>query len=109
MSTIEQTNAHGLGCPSSGEGHTRSSSQQPPPSACREEITCSAEEIGRKPQGPDAANASGLAAALLDWLTVTDATIAAMAQGCEALLDPVGSMGPHTDRTGCRRMRIPLG
>ncbi len=62
-----------------------------------------------------AARAAGLSAAMIDRLTVTDATLAAMAQGlCEVARqpDPVGSCGPSRMRPNgltVTRMRIPLG
>jgi len=63
----------------------------------------------------DAARAAGLSAAMIDRLTIKDATLAAMAQGLRevALLpDPVGSLGPARVRPNglqVARMRIPLG
>jgi len=63
----------------------------------------------------EAARASGLSAAMIDRLTVQDATLSAMAQGLREvarLPDPVGSLGPAWIRpTGLQvaRMRIPLG
>ena len=57
----------------------------------------------------------GLSAAMIDRLTITDATIAAMIQGLNEVAqqaDPVGSMGPNSLRPNglqVARMRIPLG
>jgi glutamate-5-semialdehyde dehydrogenase len=62
-----------------------------------------------------AARAAGLAGALIDRLTVTDETIAAMAGGLHEVArqpDPVGSCGPSQVRPNglaVARMRIPLG
>ncbi len=63
----------------------------------------------------DAARASGLSEAMIDRLTITDATLSAMAQGLREvarLPDPVGSQGPAWTRPNglqVARMRIPLG
>jgi len=63
----------------------------------------------------DAARAAGLSAAMIDRLTIKDATLAAMAQGLREvaqLPDPVGSLGPAWVRPNglqVARMRIPLG
>jgi glutamate-5-semialdehyde dehydrogenase len=63
----------------------------------------------------EAARASGLTEAMIDRLTLKDATIAAMAQGLREVAqqpDPIGSLGPVVIRpNGLRvgRMRIPLG
>jgi glutamate-5-semialdehyde dehydrogenase len=62
-----------------------------------------------------AARATGLSPAMIDRLTVSPATITAMAAGLEAvadLPDPVGSCGPSRMRPNglqIARMRIPLG
>ena len=62
-----------------------------------------------------AARAAGLSAAMIDRLTLKDATFAAMAQGLREVAqqpDPVGSMGPVSIRPNglqVGRMRIPLG
>jgi glutamate-5-semialdehyde dehydrogenase len=62
-----------------------------------------------------AARAAGLSAAMIDRLTLKDATLAAMAQGLREVAqqpDPVGSMGPIAIRPNglqVARMRIPLG
>jgi len=63
----------------------------------------------------EAARAAGLSAAMIDRLTIKDATLAAMAQGLREvaqLPDPVGSLGPAWVRPNglqVARMRIPLG
>ncbi|MDT8377481.1 MAG: glutamate-5-semialdehyde dehydrogenase [Desulfotignum sp.] len=63
----------------------------------------------------DAAGISGLSAALIDRLTITDSTIAAMAAGLEfvaGLDDPVGTLSDSSIRPNgleTARMRIPLG
>ena len=63
----------------------------------------------------DAARASGLAAAMLDRLTLSDKAIATMAEGLEqivALPDPIGEIGNMKYRpTGIQvgQMRVPLG
>jgi glutamate-5-semialdehyde dehydrogenase len=63
----------------------------------------------------DAARAAGFSAAMIDRLTIKDATLAAMAQGLREvaqLPDPVGSLGPARIRPNglqVARMRIPLG
>jgi glutamate-5-semialdehyde dehydrogenase len=63
----------------------------------------------------EAGRRSGLSAALLDRLTLTDARIAAMAQGVRdvaALPDPVGEIAhlvPRPNGLRVGRMRIPLG
>jgi len=63
----------------------------------------------------EAARATGLSAAMIDRLTIKDATLAAMAQGLREvaqLPDPVGSLGPAWIRPNglqVARMRIPLG
>jgi len=63
----------------------------------------------------EAARAAGLSAAMIDRLTIKDATLAAMAQGLREvaqLPDPVGSLGPASIRPNglqVARMRIPLG
>jgi glutamate-5-semialdehyde dehydrogenase len=81
-----------------------------------EEIAGAADEIkAANRRDLDAAKASGLAPAMIDRLTLTDAAIAAMAQGLREvaqLPDPVGSMGPsYTRPNGLQvaRMRVPLG
>ncbi len=62
-----------------------------------------------------AAEQMGLSAAMIDRLTVTDATISAMVTGLNevvALHDPVGTIGPTSIRPNglqVARMRIPLG
>jgi glutamate-5-semialdehyde dehydrogenase len=62
-----------------------------------------------------AAREHGLSAAMIDRLTLTDAGLAAMAQGVRTvaeLADPVGSLGPAWVRPNglqIARMRIPLG
>jgi glutamate-5-semialdehyde dehydrogenase len=62
-----------------------------------------------------AARSAGLAPALIDRLTITDGTIAAMASGLRevaGLPDPVGSLGPSRVRPNgleIARMRIALG
>jgi glutamate-5-semialdehyde dehydrogenase len=82
-----------------------------------------AEEIARRAETIKAENrkdlaaarAAGLSTAMIDRLTVKDATLAAMAQGLRAvaeLPDPVGSLGPAWIRPNglqVARMRIPLG
>jgi glutamate-5-semialdehyde dehydrogenase len=61
------------------------------------------------------AKASGLSAAMIDRLTISDATIASMAKGLRevaALDDPVGAMSSTWQRPNqlqVSRMRIPLG
>ena len=63
----------------------------------------------------DAAEQAGLSAAMLDRLTIADATISAMVTGLNevvGLADPVGTMGPTWIRPNglqVSRMRIPLG
>jgi glutamate-5-semialdehyde dehydrogenase len=63
----------------------------------------------------EAAHAAGLSAAMIDRLTIKDATLAAMSQGLREvarLPDPVGSLGPAWIRPNglqVARMRIPLG
>jgi glutamate-5-semialdehyde dehydrogenase len=81
-----------------------------------EEITRRADTIETENRKDlTAARAAGLSAAMIDRLTVDGRTLAAMAQGLEAvaeLPDPVGSLGPVDIRpNGLRvaRMRIPLG
>ena len=62
-----------------------------------------------------AARQRGLPAPMIDRLTLTDATLAAMAHGVRevaGLADPVGSLGPARVRPNglqIARMRIPLG
>ncbi len=62
-----------------------------------------------------AAEQAGLSAAMIDRLTIADATISAMAAGLNEvarLADPVGTMGPTWIRPNglqVARMRIPLG
>ena len=62
-----------------------------------------------------AARSAGLAAAMIDRLSINDLTVAAMAQGLREvaqLPDPVGSLGPAWTRPNglqVARMRIPLG
>jgi glutamate-5-semialdehyde dehydrogenase len=119
MSTIEQTITH----------MARAARQAAKAMACcassqkasvlqrmAEEITRTAVEIkAENRRDLDAAKASGLPAALIDRLTITDATVAAMAQGLREvaqLPDPVGSLGPSSTRPNglqVARMRIPLG
>ncbi len=66
-------------------------------------------------QDLDAARANGLAAALLDRLTLSDKTIATMAEGLEqiaGLADPIGEISNMKYRpTGIQvgQMRVPLG
>jgi glutamate-5-semialdehyde dehydrogenase len=66
-------------------------------------------------QDLDAAREHGLTAALLDRLTLSDRTLALMAEGLRqvaALPDPVGSIGPTSVRPNGMRvaqMRVPLG
>jgi glutamate-5-semialdehyde dehydrogenase len=81
-----------------------------------EEITRRADTIeAENRKDLAAARAAGLSAAMIDRLTVDGRTLAAMAQGLNAvaeLPDPVGSLGPADIRpNGLRvaRMRIPLG
>ena len=63
----------------------------------------------------EAAREAGLSAAMIDRLTIKDATLAAMARGLREvaqLPDPVGSLGPAWIRPNglqVARMRIPLG
>ena len=63
----------------------------------------------------DAARASGLAAAMLDRLTLSDKAIATMAEGLEQIVslpDPIGEIGNMKYRpTGIQvgQMRVPLG
>src|SRR5512143_4355563 len=119
MSTIEQTIAcMARAARQAARAMARSTSRQKASVLQRmaEEIIRSAEEIkAENRRDLDAAKAGGLAAALIDRLTITDATIAAMAQGLREvaqLPDPVGSMGPaYTRPNGLQvaRMRIPLG
>jgi glutamate-5-semialdehyde dehydrogenase len=82
-----------------------------------------AEEITRRADDLKAANrkdllaarAGGLSAAMIDRLTLTDATVAAMARGLREVAqqpDPVGSTGPACARPNglqVARMRVPLG
>ena len=66
-------------------------------------------------QDLEAAQANGLAAALLDRLTLSDQAIATMAEGLEqivALADPIGEISNMKYRpTGIQvgQMRVPLG
>src|SRR5512143_2179767 len=119
MSTIEQTIAcmaraarQAARAMASSSTHRKNAALQ----RMTEEIIRAADEIkAENRRDLDAAKAGGLAAALIDRLTITDATIAAMAQGLREvaqLPDPVGSMGPaYTRPNGLQvaRMRIPLG
>ncbi len=81
-----------------------------------EEITRRADDLkAENRKDLQAAKASGLPAAMMDRLTLTDAAIAAMAQGLREVAqqpDPVGSTGPVCTRPNglqVARMRIPLG
>ena len=81
-----------------------------------EEITRRADDLkAENRKDLQAAKANGLPAAMMDRLTLTDATIAAMAQGLREVAqqpDPVGSTGPVCTRPNglqVARMRIPLG
>jgi glutamate-5-semialdehyde dehydrogenase len=81
-----------------------------------EEITRRADDLkAENRRDLQAAKASGLPAAMIDRLTLTDAAIAAMAQGLREVAqqpDPVGSTGPVCTRPNglqVARMRIPLG
>jgi glutamate-5-semialdehyde dehydrogenase len=81
-----------------------------------EEITRRADDLkAENRKDLQAAKAGGLPAAMIDRLTLTDATIAAMAQGLREVAqqpDPVGSTGPVRTRPNglqVARMRIPLG
>jgi len=81
-----------------------------------EEITRRADDLkAENRKDLQAAKAGGLSAALIDRLTLTDTTIAAMAQGLREVAqqpDPVGSTGPVCTRPNglqVARMRIPLG
>ena len=81
-----------------------------------EEITRRADDLkAENRKDLQAAKAGGLSAAMIDRLTLTDATIAAMAQGLREVAqqpDPVGSTGPVRTRPNglqVARMRIPLG
>ena len=81
-----------------------------------EEITRRADDLkAENRKDLQAAKAGGLSAALIDRLTLTDTTIAAMAQGLREVAqqpDPVGSTGPGCTRPNglqVARMRIPLG
>ncbi|MEJ5359349.1 MAG: glutamate-5-semialdehyde dehydrogenase [Desulfobacterales bacterium] len=66
-------------------------------------------------QDVEAARAAGLAPALIDRLTLSDAVFSAMARGLTEVArapDPVGRLGPEVVRPNglrVRRMRIPLG
>jgi glutamate-5-semialdehyde dehydrogenase len=119
MSTIEQTiTAMAKAAREAAKAMARCSSRQKASALQRmaEEITRSAEDIkAENRRDLDQAKASGLAAAMIDRLAVTDATVAAMAEGLREvaqLPDPVGSLGPsYTRPNGLQvaRMRIPLG
>jgi glutamate-5-semialdehyde dehydrogenase len=81
-----------------------------------EEITRRADDLkAENRKDLQAAKAGGLSAAMIDRLTLTDTTIAAMAQGLREVAqqpDPVGSTGPVCTRPNglqVARMRIPLG
>ena len=81
-----------------------------------EEITRRADDLkAENRKDLQAAKAGGLSAAMIDRLTLTDATVAAMAQGLREVAqqpDPVGSTGPVCTRPNglqVARMRIPLG
>jgi glutamate-5-semialdehyde dehydrogenase len=81
-----------------------------------EEITRRADDLkAENRKDLQAAKAAGLSAAMIDRLTLRDATVAAMAQGLREVAqqpDPVGSMGPVCSRPNglqVARMRIPLG
>ena len=81
-----------------------------------EEITRRADDLkAENRKDLQAAKANGLPAPMIDRLILTDATIAAMAQGLREVAqqpDPVGSTGPVCTRPNglqVARMRIPLG
>jgi glutamate-5-semialdehyde dehydrogenase len=81
-----------------------------------EEITRRADDLkAENRKDLQAAKAGGLSAAMIDRLTLTDTTVAAMAQGLREVAqqpDPVGSTGPVCTRPNglqVARMRIPLG
>jgi len=81
-----------------------------------EEITRRADDLmAENRKDLQAAKAGGFSAAMIDRLTLTDATIAAMARGLREVAqqpDPVGSTGPVRARPNglqVARMRIPLG
>ncbi|MGE5259067.1 MAG: glutamate-5-semialdehyde dehydrogenase [Hyphomicrobiales bacterium] len=119
MSTIEQTIAHmARASRQAAKAMARAATYRKNAALQRmaEEVTRAAEKIkAENRRDLDAAKESGLAAALIDRLTITDATIAAMAQGLREVArqpDPVGSLGPaYTRPNGLQvaRMRIPLG
>jgi glutamate-5-semialdehyde dehydrogenase len=80
------------------------------------EITRGADDLkAENRKDIQAAKESGLSAAMIERLTLTDAAIAAMAQGLREVAqqpDPVGSTGPVRTRPNglqVARMRIPLG
>jgi len=81
-----------------------------------EEITRRADDLmAENRKDLQAAKAGGFSAAMIDRLTLTDTTIAAMARGLREVAqqpDPVGSTGPVRARPNglqVARMRIPLG
>ncbi len=80
-----------------------------------EEITRRADDLKAANRNLLAARAGGLSAAMIDRLTLTDATVAAMARGLREVAqqpDPVGSTGPVCARPNglqVARMRVPLG
>ena len=81
-----------------------------------DEIIRRADDIkGENQKDLAAARSAGLAAAMIDRLSINDLTVAAMAQGLREvaqLPDPVGSLGPAWTRPNglqVARMRIPLG
>ena len=81
-----------------------------------DQLTADAEQIkSENAKDVAAARENGLSAAMIDRLTVTDATIAGMAEGLREIVeltDPVGTTGETWVRPNgleVSRMRIPLG
>jgi glutamate-5-semialdehyde dehydrogenase len=119
MSTIEQT-ITSMATAARRAARTIGCSTAPQKNAAlrriADEILSKADVIkGENQKDLAAARAAGLSAAMIDRLTIKDATLTAMAQGLREvaqLPDPVGSLGPAWIRPNglqVARMRIPLG